>query len=126
MQARHPIAAVVLTVVVACATSRSAPVRATAQAAAPVTPAASADPPAPVSFQASIQPLLARRCTPCHVPGGRMYERMPFDDPDVVRSHREGIERRLKDPEEKRLLERWLSAADHPQATRSRPASLAQ
>ena len=118
MQARHPIAIGVLAVVVACATSHSRPDPAAAQR----TPA-----PAAVSFEASIQPLLARRCTPCHVPGGRMYERMPFDDPDVVRNHREGIARRLKDPEEKRLLERWLeAAADDPQATRSRPASLAQ
>ena len=40
-------------------------------------PAASpaATPEAPVSFEASVKPLLARTCTPCHVPGGRMYER---------------------------------------------------
>ena len=56
-----------------------------------------------------------------------MYERLPFDDADVVASHREGVARRLKDPEEKAAFERWLEARDPgDQATRSRPASLAR
>jgi hypothetical protein len=55
-----------------------------------------------------------------------MYERLPFDQPEVVRANRVGILRRLKDEEEKRLLERWLDEAADPQATRSRPASLAR
>jgi len=37
-----------------------------------------------------------------------MYERMPFDQPSVVLSHREGILRRLKNPDDRQLLERWL------------------
>jgi hypothetical protein len=56
-----------------------------------------------------------------------MYERLPFDDALVVASHREGVARRLKEPEERAVFERWLEArADAPQATRSRPASLAR
>ena len=56
-----------------------------------------------------------------------MYERLPFDDPEVVASHHEGVARRLKEPEEKAALERWLQArAPEDQATRSRPASLAR
>ncbi|PYQ22228.1 MAG: hypothetical protein DMF81_12925 [Acidobacteria bacterium] len=60
-------------------------------------PAASpaATPEAPVSFEASVKPLLARTCTPCHVPGGRMYERR--------------ILRRLKNPDDRAVLERWLA-----------------
>jgi hypothetical protein len=61
-----------------------------------------------VSFDASVKPLLARTCTPCHVPGGRMYERMPFDRPETILSHREGILRRMKAPDDRELLERWL------------------
>jgi hypothetical protein len=63
----------------------------------------------PVLFETSVKPLLARTCTPCHVPGGRMYERMPFDHPDVVLSHRDGILRRLKNPDDREVLERWLA-----------------
>jgi hypothetical protein len=132
MQARHPIAFSMAALVVACATSRSGPAPAAAPPNPVVTSAPASSPPvaasAPtaVSFAESIQPLLARRCTPCHVPGGRMYERLPFDQPEVVRANRVGILRRLKDEEEKRLLERWLDEAADPQATRSRPASLAR
>jgi hypothetical protein len=62
-------------------------------------------------FQAEVKPLLMRRCTPCHAPGGRMYARMPFDDPATIVAHQEGILRRLKDADEHALVERWLAAA---------------
>ena len=62
-----------------------------------------------VSFEASVKPLLARTCTPCHVPGGRMYERMPFDRPEVVLSHKDRILGRLKNPDDRQVLERWLA-----------------
>ncbi len=60
------------------------------------------------AFDEAVKPLLARTCTPCHVPGGRMYDRLPFDDPETVASHAEGILRRLKEPDDKRSIEAWL------------------
>lgn len=84
----------------------------------PPPPAATAPPPSPaapaetISFETSVKPLLARTCTPCHVPGGRMYERMPFDQPEVVLSHKEGVLRRLKNPDDHQLMERWLTQHD--------------
>jgi hypothetical protein len=136
MHARHPTLFPMAALIVACATSRHAPApeavpappaSATATESPIEAPGPAASPmAAPVSFEASIQPLLARRCTPCHVPGGRMYGRLPFDQPEVVRANREGILRRLKDEDEKQLLERWLDEGAGPQATRSRPASLAR
>ncbi len=59
-------------------------------------------------FAARVGPLLARKCTPCHVPGGRMYDRLPFDDPATVRRVKEGVLRRLKVPEDRSVLEAWL------------------
>lgn len=103
--------AAALLVVFACRTAGDPPASAPpASRAAPspvATPAASPAPDA-ASFEASVKPLLARTCTPCHVPGGRMYERMPFDRPETILSHKEGILRRMKDPDDRRLLERWL------------------
>lgn len=55
--------------------------------------------------------MLAESCTPCHFPDGKMYERLPFDDPAVVRSRSEGVLRRLKDPERRRAFEQWLAAS---------------
>ena len=81
--------------------------------AVPVSAPAPADPaPAPASaedgaFTREVAPVLARRCAPCHVPGGSMYVKMPFDDPATVRGHREGILRRLKG-DDNALVARWL------------------
>ena len=75
----------------------------TALAAALAAFALVAHPPAPGpspvpdrEFRGKVRPILARSCTPCHVPGGKMYGRLPFDDPRVVRDHKEGVLRRLK------------------------------
>jgi len=37
-----------------------------------------------------------------------MYERLPFDQPDVVRSNQASILKRLKVPEDRQILENWL------------------
>jgi hypothetical protein len=59
-------------------------------------------------FATTVRPMLAETCSPCHVPGGTMYERLPFDRPEVVSSHVEGVRRRLKG-ENRQTLERWLA-----------------
>jgi hypothetical protein len=61
------------------------------------------------SFESSIRPVLATRCAPCHEPGGKMYERLPFDDSKTVSSHADGIRGRLKG-EDREALERWLES----------------
>jgi hypothetical protein len=98
----------------AAAAAEPPPVAAAPPPAAPEPPAAAtpASAPEPVSFDASIKPLLARTCTPCHVPGGRMYERMPFDRPEVILSHKEGVLRRMKNPDDHELMARWLAQPD--------------
>lgn len=98
---------------VACASRETQP-RSAAPAPSPA-PALTETPPPPSSaaadaFQTEVRPILARRCAPCHVPGGRMYERMPFDDAETVRGHREGILRRLNG-DDKATLERWLGGS---------------
>ena len=74
-------------------------------------------PPAPVEvaaaapadvFTSTVRPILLRHCVPCHEPGGKMYARMPFDNPETLRAHREGVLRRLKVPEEHAAVEAWL------------------
>jgi hypothetical protein len=86
------------------------PAALTAPAAAPA-PAAT---PSPDLFQTEVKPLLLRRCSPCHAPGGRMYERMPFDTPATIVEHQAGILRRINDPDEHALIERWVQARATP------------
>lgn len=64
--------------------------------------------PAGPTFEAAVRPILAVKCAPCHNPGGKMYERMPFDQPQVVSSHAKGVRRRLTG-EDLRVFERWMA-----------------
>ncbi len=64
-------------------------------------------------FASTVAPMLAETCSPCHVPGGTMYERLPFDRPEVVSSHAEGVRKRLKG-ENRQTLERWLATLPAP------------
>ncbi len=84
-----------------------APAAESVPAAEPVPVAAAA--PSTDAFRAQIAPILAQRCAPCHNPGGRMYEQLPFDDPATVAGHPEGILKRIKDPAEHSLIERWIA-----------------
>ena len=60
-------------------------------------------------FASTVRPVLSRRCAPCHEPGGKMYARMPFDNPQTISSHSEGISRRLKG-EDLEALKKWLAS----------------
>jgi hypothetical protein len=96
----------------ACAGSRhtSAP-PAPVPAAPPASPPAQATEAAPVDvFAAQIKPILVEGCMPCHFPGGKMYDRLPFDDGSVVAAHPEGVLKRIKDAEKKERIERWLAS----------------
>ena len=63
---------------------------------------------APDLFAGVVRPVLKAHCAPCHEPGGKMYARLPFDDPKVPSSHSAGVLRRLKG-EDKEAFERWLA-----------------
>jgi hypothetical protein len=69
-------------------------------------------PPAPTAapdlFAAAVRPILKAHCAPCHEPGGRLYDRLPFDNSRVVSSHSPGILRRLKG-EDRTAFEQWLA-----------------
>jgi hypothetical protein len=73
-------------------------------------PEASLRPPGDAVFVASVRPILVSHCAPCHEPGGKMYERMPFDRGETIASHREGVLRRIKAPDEKAAIEKWLAS----------------
>ena len=66
-------------------------------------PSAKGDP-----FRSSVRPVLLARCAPCHEPGGKMYARLPFDDPKVVAENSTAMLRRLKG-DERAALERWVA-----------------
>lgn len=61
-------------------------------------------------FTSEIRPILAAHCAPCHEPGGKLYAKLPFDDPAVLSSHEAGVKKRLKGDDLK-AFERWLAMA---------------
>ena len=52
-----------------------------------------------IHFVSQIQPILVKHCSPCHFPGGKMYERMPFNKDTTIINHEAGILRRIKGEE---------------------------
>jgi mono/diheme cytochrome c family protein len=64
--------------------------------------------PAPDEFRKAVYPILSARCGQCHDPGGRMYARLPFDDPRTITSHSPGVLRRLKG-DDRAAVEKWLA-----------------
>lgn len=90
-----------------------------ASAAAPATANPTPAPRAsstPDLFQTTVRPVLLAHCAPCHEPGGKMYERLPFENPTVVADHRAGVLRRLKG-EDREAVEKWLATLPAPTAT---------
>jgi hypothetical protein len=93
--------------------SRAASAAPSPVASAPLTAVPSPSPlPAPTEapdlFATVVRPVLKTRCSPCHEPGGKLYDRLPFDNPKVVSSHSEKVLRRLKG-EDREAVERWLA-----------------
>jgi hypothetical protein len=81
-----------------------------AAAATPIPAAASpTSTPVPDLFATSVRPMLVKRCSPCHEPGGKLYEKLPFDDPTVVAAHAPGMMRRLQG-EDRATLEKWIAS----------------
>ena len=61
-----------------------------------------------MDFKTHIQPIFEKRCNPCHFPGGKMYAKMPFDNPRTILDHEAGILRRIKDETELAQIKEFI------------------
>jgi hypothetical protein len=61
-----------------------------------------------VDFKTQIQPILQKNCTPCHFPGGKMYDKMPFDKGETIIGHKSGILKRFKKEEEVTAIKQFI------------------
>jgi hypothetical protein len=64
---------------------------------------------AKVDFTTHVKPILQSRCQPCHFSGGVMYQRLPFDRPETIRTLGEKLFTRLKDENDRRIIREFLS-----------------
>jgi hypothetical protein len=65
--------------------------------------------PARIDFATQIRPILEARCQPCHFRGGKMYERLPFDRPETVKTLGTKLFTRIKDEKEQALIRQFLA-----------------
>ncbi len=79
-----------------------------ARPAGPTPSPSLAAPAAPIDFATQIRPLLQEKCSPCHFAGGRMYDRLPFDREETIRTLGTALFTRLKDPVDMELLRAFL------------------
>lgn len=61
------------------------------------------------TFDAEVKPILQSRCQPCHFPGGKVYDHMPFDKPETITRLGEKMFTRIKDKEEQRVIREFLA-----------------
>ena len=64
---------------------------------------------AKVNFTTQVKPIFQARCQPCHLSGGVMYQRLPFDRPETIKTLGEKLFTRLKDENERRIIREFLS-----------------
>lgn len=94
-----------------CASGGSKPEPAGTKAATEISapaPATVPGRPAPVDFAAQVLPLLQQKCSPCHFQGGRMYDRLPFDQEGTIRVLGTQMFSRLRDPLDQELIRTYL------------------
>lgn len=62
-----------------------------------------------VDFDTQVKPIFQSKCMPCHFSGGQMYERLPFDKPATIRQLGVKVFTRIKNEDDRRLIEAFLT-----------------
>ena len=94
-------------------TAAAPPAGASAEGGAPAAGAAQTDEaggvdPKREEFETQVRPILEKRCSPCHFPGGKMYGRLPFDRPGTIRVLGTALFTRIHDPEDRATISAFL------------------
>ncbi len=69
-------------------------------------------PPAPpknVDFTRDVQPILQKRCQPCHFPGGTMHAKLPFDRAETIDKLNTKLFSRIKKEKEQEIIRAFLA-----------------
>jgi cytochrome c5 len=112
---RLAIAAPLIAAAAVCTTTRHTRTPAVPAADRPSQAAAAPAPAAPQipapDFDRTVKPILEKHCHPCHFTGGVMYEKLPFDRAETIRTLGEKLFTRIKAPEEQAAIRAFLTAA---------------
>lgn len=61
-----------------------------------------------VDFETQIKPIVSR-CQPCHFSGGKVYDKLPFDRPETIKTLGTKLFTRIHDENERRLIREFLA-----------------
>ena len=61
-----------------------------------------------INFKTQVQPILEKNCSPCHFPGGKMYEKLPFDKGETIIDHQVVLFKRLKNEKDILLIKQYI------------------
>ena len=64
-----------------------------------------------VDFDTQLKPIFQSKCMPCHFSGGQMYDQLPFDKPATIRKLGTRLFTRIKEENDRRLIEDFLTQA---------------
>jgi hypothetical protein len=59
-------------------------------------------------FDGEIEPIFQARCQPCHFPGGKVYDKMPFDKAETITRLGTKLFTRIKDEKEQQKIREFL------------------
>ena len=62
-----------------------------------------------VDFKTDVRPIFEAKCQPCHFPGGKMYDKLPFDRPETIVKLNERLFMRIKDEPSRATIRRFLA-----------------
>lgn len=63
---------------------------------------------AALNFDRDVKPIFAKHCNPCHFPGGKLYDRLPFDQASTIIKNEKGILRRISDTAEVKMIRQFV------------------
>jgi hypothetical protein len=93
----------------ACGGAKSTPTLSSISAPKTASTVSNTTLPTKIDFATQVRPILESRCMPCHFAGGAMYQRLPFDRPETIKTLGTKLFTRLKDENEQRLIRQFLS-----------------
>jgi hypothetical protein len=62
-----------------------------------------------VDFETQIEPLLKSKCLPCHFSGGKVYDKLPFDRAETIKTLGTKLFTRIHDENERKLIREFLT-----------------
>jgi len=62
-----------------------------------------------VDFAGDVEPILKSKCQPCHFSGGKVYDKLPFDRPETIKTLGTKLFTRIHDENERKVIREFLS-----------------